>query len=186
MTDFEFTSPLSIAASASETQSPVKTTDQNVQQISNPNYETLSFNTETYYTISEWNLNGWFSVRNAYNKEFKQQVINFIDSDFLILPEIHCLDDQKLEMPGYHFVQKNRVTGANRGKGSGGIAIGLKTNLLLDHEIIGGGNSASSFCFQRKKVTVLLTSPRVGIIQVSLSLGGQLLQQQLPFTTGSQ
>ena len=81
-------------------------------------------------------MNGWFTNRTPYNLEFKKNVINFLDSDLLILPEIHCSADQKIEMLNYTFFQKNRLKIGNLGRGSGGIAIGIKNVLLSFHDIV--------------------------------------------------
>ena len=44
--------------------------------------------------------------------------------------------DQELSMPNYKFIQKNRPKQPMAVRGSGGIAIGVKFELLLTHEII--------------------------------------------------
>ena len=65
------------------------------------------------YTVIEFNLNGWFSNRNPYYLEFDKNILNYLDSDFLILPETHASSDQKLEMPNYTFFQNNRQKMSN-------------------------------------------------------------------------
>ena len=88
----------------------------------------------------EWNLNGWFSIRNPYNLEFKQNVIKCLDGDllldFLILPETHCHSDQKIEIDNFTVFQSNRKKSANSRRGSGGIAIAVRNTLLNCHEIV--------------------------------------------------
>ena len=56
---------------------------------------------KSIYTVAEWNVNGWISTKKTYNFEFKTNVIQFLHADFLILPEIHCLPDQKIEIANY-------------------------------------------------------------------------------------
>jgi hypothetical protein len=55
----------------------------------------------------------------------------------LILPEIHCSADQKIEMQNFTFFEINRLKMGNIGLGTGGIAIGVKNDLLNYHEIVG-------------------------------------------------
>ena len=55
----------------------------------------------------------------------------------MILPEIHCSTYQKIEMQKYTFFQKNPLKIGKIGRGSGGIAIGVKNELLNYHEIVG-------------------------------------------------
>jgi hypothetical protein len=85
-------------------------------------------------------LNGWFSQRNPYNLEFKQNVIKFLDGnmfvDFLILPETHCHSDQKIEIDNFTVFQKNRNNFGNLRRGSSGIAIAVRNTLLNYHEIV--------------------------------------------------
>ena len=88
------------------------------------------------YTICEWNLNGWFTNTNPYNLVFKKNVIKYLDSDFLILPEIHCNANQKLEILNYTVFQKNRFKVGRFGRGSGGIAIAVKNDLLNFHKVL--------------------------------------------------
>ena len=114
-----------------------------VRKFVNQNFYPRQIGSKSTYVVVEWNINGWFSKRNPYNLDFKQNIIDFLDSDFLILPETHCSADQKLEMQNYTFYQNNRKKlGNNLGRGSGGIAIGVKNQLLNYHEILGiYGNS---------------------------------------------
>ena len=81
-------------------------------------------------------MNGWFTNRNPQKLEFKKNIINFLDADLLILPEIHCLANQKIEMQNYTFFQNNRVKIGNVGRGSGGIALGIRNDLLNYHDIV--------------------------------------------------
>ena len=89
------------------------------------------------YTFVEWNCNGWFTLKNNYILEFKQNVIQFLNADFLILPEIHCLPHQKIEIENYTLFQNNRSNQLNVSRGSGGIAVAIKSEIFNDHELIG-------------------------------------------------
>ena len=89
------------------------------------------------YVIAEWNCNGWFTNKSPYILEFKQNVIKFLNADCLILPETHCLPHQKIEIENYTlFHNKRSNIPANCKRGSGGIAIAIKDDLLIDHEIV--------------------------------------------------
>ena len=88
------------------------------------------------YSIAEWNINGWITTKNTYYLHFKQNVISFLNADFLILPETHCLPNQKIEIEHYTLFHNNRSTQANCRRGSGGIAVAIKTDIFNDHELV--------------------------------------------------
>ena len=88
------------------------------------------------YVIAEWNINGFFSTKNSYYTEFKKNVINFLCVDLIIIPEIHCTPDQKIEIENFTVFQLNRPQNINARRGSGGIAIAINNLLLESHEII--------------------------------------------------
>ena len=60
-----------------------------------------------------------------------------LNADIVILPEIHCLPHQNIEIENYTLYQNKRKMPANSRKGSGGIAIAIKTALLSYHDVIG-------------------------------------------------
>ena len=88
------------------------------------------------YTIAEFNINGWLTTKNPYYLDFKQNVIKFVNADFYIFPETHCLPHQKVEIDNYTLFHKNRKIQTSSYRGSGGIAIAVKNEVLLDHEVI--------------------------------------------------
>ena len=91
-----------------------------------------------------------------------------MDADLLILPEIHCSDDQKIDMQNYYFFQKNRSKVGNLGRGSGGIAIGIKKYLLNFHDIIAVYDDSCDGLIGLK-VKNKLTDMFVGIVAMYLS-----------------
>ena len=88
------------------------------------------------YTIAEFNVNGWITIKNNHTLDFKHNVVKFINVDFLILPETHCLPHQKIVIENYTLFQNNRSNQANSSRGSGGIAVAIKNDILKDHQII--------------------------------------------------
>ena len=76
---------------------------------------------------------GFKSIRNPYNTSFKQHVVAAYYNDIYILPETHCLNEEKIEFDSYTIYQNNRVPRANVTKGSGGIAIAIHSTLLECH-----------------------------------------------------
>ena len=91
-----------------------------------------------------------------------------MDADLLILPEIHCSDDQKIDMQNYYFFQKNRSKVGNLGRGSGGIAIGIKKYLLNFHDIIAVYDDSCDGLIGLK-VKNKLTDMFVGVVAMYLS-----------------
>ena len=65
-----------------------------------------------------------------------KNVINFLCVDLIIIPEIHCTPDQKIEIENFTVFQLNRPQNINARRGSGGIAIAINNLLLESHEII--------------------------------------------------
>ena len=74
---------------------------------------------------------------NPYNQIFKQTLIANFYSDFWILPEIHCLQNDKIDLESYTVYQYNRVSSVRNRKGSGGIAIAIHNTVLESHVVIG-------------------------------------------------
>jgi hypothetical protein len=56
-----------------------------------------------HYVIGEFILNGFRSLRNPYNTEFKRNVILVMYFDFLILPEIHSLPHESINLENYRI-----------------------------------------------------------------------------------
>ena len=95
------------------------------------------YSSKTQYKVLEWNLNGWFTQRSPHYLQFKKDILAYLNADFLILPETHCNNpQQKIEIENYTIFQNNRLNTNNRSRGSGGIAIAVKSNLLEQHVII--------------------------------------------------
>ena len=55
--------------------------------------------------------------------------------DFYILPEIHCLPNETIEIDNYTVYQNNRTPHGNVNLGSGGIAIAIHDSVLECHTI---------------------------------------------------
>ena len=75
-------------------------------------------------------------MTNPYNNEFKKQVISSLYFDFLILPEIHCLPNQIVEIENNKIVQHNRPNQGNARRCSGGIAIAVHCSALESHFVL--------------------------------------------------
>ena len=90
---------------------------------------------KSIYTVMEWNINGWNSLKNNYLMEFKKNIIHYVHADFLVLPETHCFPNQKIEIENYTLFQNNRKLVTNCVRGSGGIAIAVRNDILNDHVI---------------------------------------------------
>ena len=58
-------------------------------------------------------------------------------SDFWILPETHCRENELLKLDSYQVYQVNRKVNNNNRRGSGGIAIAVNDSVLETHIIIG-------------------------------------------------
>ena len=58
-------------------------------------------------------------------------------SDFWILPETHCRENEILEIENYTVFQVNRKVNENNRRGSGGIAIAVNNSVLETHIIEG-------------------------------------------------
>ena len=87
------------------------------------------------YVVGEFNLNGFYSVTNPLNNEFKMLLINNLYFDFVILPETHCLPDEILEIKDYKVYQYNRPNQGNARRGSGGIAIAIHLSMFYSHTV---------------------------------------------------
>ena len=88
------------------------------------------------YTVMEWNINGWNSTKNNFLMDFKKNIIHFVHADFIVLPETHCFPNQIIEIENYTLFQNNRKIISNCVRGSGGIAIAVRNDILNDHVII--------------------------------------------------
>ena len=88
------------------------------------------------YIINEWNLNGFHSVSKPYNKVFKQTVVGNVYSDFWILPETHCHENELIEIDNFTIYQNNRSGNSRNRRGSGGIAIAIHKTVLENHEVV--------------------------------------------------
>ena len=89
------------------------------------------------YTIGQFNINGWFSVRNPYFNIFKVAILTNLNVDIIVLCETHCHNDDLISLDNYTIFQHNRLTGGGERRGSGGIAICIKNSLLFTHEVAG-------------------------------------------------
>ena len=89
------------------------------------------------YIINEWNINGFNSVSKPYNTVFKREIIGSLYSDFWILPETHCRENEILEIDNFTVFQVNRKVNDNNRRGSGGIAIIVNNSVLETHIIEG-------------------------------------------------
>ena len=90
------------------------------------------------YSIVNWNINGWFSVRNPDYLEFKLDVLKYINASFIILTETHCFDHQTISIDNYVVFQQNRkLINANARRGSGGVAIAVNKDIMKSHCLLG-------------------------------------------------
>ena len=89
------------------------------------------------YVINEWNINGFRSVSKPYNTIFKQTVIANFYSDFWILPETHCFQNEVINLDSFTIYQNNRKVNPKHRRGSGGIAIAIHNSVLETHVVIG-------------------------------------------------
>jgi hypothetical protein len=88
------------------------------------------------YVVGEFNLNGFRSLTNPYNTEFKRNVISVMYFDLLILPEIHSLPHESITIDNYKIFQFNRLNQGNARRGSGGIAIAIHLSVLDSHVVL--------------------------------------------------
>ena len=89
------------------------------------------------YIVNEWNINGFNSISKPYNKIFKQTVIANLYSDFWILPETHCMQNDVLDLENFTIYQYNRIVSTKNRRGSGGIALAIHNSVLETHIVIG-------------------------------------------------
>jgi hypothetical protein len=89
------------------------------------------------YSIGQFNTNGWLSNTNPYNTLFKQYVLKCLNVDIVILCETHCLNADIITLDSYTVFQHNRQPQGGERRGSGGIAIAIKTSLFFTHELLG-------------------------------------------------
>ena len=88
------------------------------------------------YTLAEWNLMGYLSVKNPSNMNFKKLVVELLYHDFYIFPETHCFDNETVEFEKCKVFSNNRVPSRHVKKGSGGIAIGIHCSVLVSYTIL--------------------------------------------------
>ena len=92
------------------------------------------FNT---YRVGAWNLNGWKSIINPENTNFRANVIKLMDLDIYLLSETHCLKDETISIEGFTIYNYNRNKISPRAiRGSGGVAIAISNKLLNNHSIV--------------------------------------------------
>ena len=89
------------------------------------------------YILNEWNLCGFKSLAKPYNTIFKQTIISSFYSDFWVLPETHCLKDDKISLESYTVYHYNRIVPSKNRRGSGGIAIAVHKSVLETHVVVG-------------------------------------------------
>ena len=58
-------------------------------------------------------------------------------SDFWVLPETHCLENDIISLESYTIYQYNRIVPSKNRRGSGGIAIAVHNSVLETHVLIG-------------------------------------------------
>ena len=117
------------------------------------------------YSIAEWNLMGYKSLKNPCNTVFKQQVVASLYHDIFIFSETHCHKDETVYFDNYVVYNNNRVTNAK--KGSGGISIALHKSVVNSHTILSvvcGIDGQLSL-----KMKCNLTNLKVGILCLYLS-----------------
>ena len=75
------------------------------------------------YTVGQFNVNGWFSLRNPYYNIFKVEILTRLKVDIVILCETHCRNEDVISIDNYTIFQHNRLAIGGGRRGSGGIAI---------------------------------------------------------------
>ena len=121
------------------------------------------------YSVGEWNLMGFRSVRHPSNTIFKQQVASIRYHDFFSFPETHCLCNETVNFDDYTIFLNNRIPNNNNNvkKGSGGIAIAIHKSVLCCHTILSvikGIDGQIAIKLQSK-----ITDMTVGILGLYLS-----------------
>ena len=58
-------------------------------------------------------------------------------SDFWILPETHCMQNDVVDLENFTVYQYNRIVSTKNRRGSGGIAIAVHNSVLETHILIG-------------------------------------------------
>ena len=89
------------------------------------------------YIVREWNIMVFLSISKPYNTIFKKTIISNLYSDFWIIPETHCKENDIIELESYTVYQFNRTVNVNNRRGSGGIAIAVNNSVLETHVVIG-------------------------------------------------
>ena len=89
------------------------------------------------YIVREWNTMGFLSISKPYNTIFKNKIISNLYSDFWIIPETHCKENDIIELESYTVYQFNRAVNVNNRRGSGGIAIAVNNSVLETHVVMG-------------------------------------------------
>ena len=85
--------------------------------------------------LGTWNVRGW-STRQCDNSQFRNHVVNNFNFDILCLCETFLRKDENIEIEGYKCYRRNRdVLHVNSRRGSGGVAILIKTEILELFEV---------------------------------------------------
>ena len=98
-------------------------------------YDECSYSNK--YTVGQFNINGWFSLRNPYYNIFKVEILTNLYVDIIVLCETHCHNEDLISIDNYTIFQHNRLSWGGERRGSGGIAICIKNSLLFTHEVAG-------------------------------------------------
>ena len=127
------------------------------------------------YIIREWNTNGFNSISKPYNTTFKKEVICNLYSDFWIIPETHCRDDECIEIDKFKIFQNNRKVNDNNRRGSGGIAIAVSNSVLETHSVVNISKGIDGQLAIKLKNT--LNDSVVGVVGLYLSPDSYLYGQ---------
>ena len=102
------------------------------------NYDSFSsVELSKFYSIGAWNLNGWKSLKNPDNQQFKRDIIRILNLDIYLFSETHCQNKESISIDGYKVFSYNREKMSHKSlKGSGGVAIAINNRLLSSHKIL--------------------------------------------------
>ena len=81
-------------------------------------------------------MNGFHSLVNPYNTDFKRQIIASLYFDILVIPETHLLKNETIDLENYKLFHHNRPTLGNVRRGSGGIAVAIHNTVLTYHKVV--------------------------------------------------
>ena len=95
-------------------------------------------------------------------------------SDFWMIPETHCRDDESIEIDTFKNFQNNCKVSDNNRRGSGGNAIAVSNSVLETHSIVSFYNGIDKQIAIKLKNT--LNDSVIGVVGLYLSPNSYLIK----------